>query len=98
MAPKTKQNKEHTRLEPLSNLGGQGRPCQWYSTHFLTRCSRGRAKITVMSDDLPLEQHIFHLRPLSNVVHNQVAATLRRFLSHHDPDVQHSASQIPRNN
>jgi hypothetical protein len=48
-----------------------------------------------MPRNLPIKNHVFHLRPRANIVHHHVAAA-PSFPIDHDPDVGHIPAQIPR--
>jgi hypothetical protein len=48
-----------------------------------------------VTDDFPIEENIFHLRPGSDVVDNQIAAGTRRLLIYDDSDVGNSGAQVP---
>src|ERR1700674_4271954 len=51
------------------------------------------AEVPEVSGDLPVEQHVLHLWPSTDVVHDHVATV--RFLVHDDADVRDTATQIP---
>ena len=56
---------------------------------------RIRAEIPVMAGNPPIEEDIFHLGALANVVDDHVASSLRRLLINHNPDVRNASAQIP---
>jgi len=53
--------------------------------------------IAIMPCDLPVEEHVFHLRPLSYIVDYLVWAARLAFGIDHDADVVHPAAQVPGN-
>src|SRR5579859_4683585 len=52
------------------------------------------SEIPVMPGDLPLEQHVLHLRAGADVVHDHVTAAEEAFLVYDDADVSQSATQV----
>ncbi len=48
-----------------------------------------------MAGDFPVEEDVFHLWPLPDVVNDQVTAGQRRFLVHYHSDMRDSSSEIP---
>ena len=50
------------------------------------------AEIAVVADDSPVEEHVFHLRALADVVNDEVAAGLRRLAIYDDSDVRDSTA------
>ena len=49
--------------------------------------SQTRPEIAVVPGDFPVEQNVFHFRPLADVMDDQVAATGSRSLIHDDSNV-----------
>jgi len=52
----------------------------------------GTSQVAVVADDFPVEQNVLHLRALADVVNDEVAAGLRRFLVHDNSDVRDPAA------
>ena len=56
------------------------------------RISGPKAKV---ARDLPIEQHVLHLRSLADVVDDHIPAGLRRLAIHDDADVGNSTAEVP---
>src|SRR5580693_10091588 len=54
-----------------------------------------RSKVSVVAGNLPVEQNIFHLRSLSDVMNHHVSSRLRASPVHNDSDMRNISSQIP---
>ena len=50
--------------------------------------------ISVVSDDLPVEEHIFNLWPLADVVQDHVAIGQQALLVNHHANVRRAESQV----
>ena len=52
-------------------------------------------EVSVVPGDFPIEEDIFHLWPLTNVVNDHVSPRLWRLRIHHDPNMINFAPKIP---